>query len=89
MQDSSWDAGEFNRRFRPNKETAEKQTRRFIERLCPDSWVNALRNIRGYEPVNFSNTEEGPTPPQRKIGPHGGRYTDDINKDGRPYRRYF
>ena len=22
-------------------------------------------------------------------GPRGGRYTEDVTKDGRPYRRYF
>ena len=27
--------------------------------------------------------------PQIKNGPRGGRYTDDVTKDGRPYRRYF
>ena len=28
-------------------------------------------------------------PPQKKVGPRGGRYTDARTKDGRPYRRYF
>jgi hypothetical protein len=27
--------------------------------------------------------------PQMRIGPRGGVYTEDVSKDGRPYRRYF
>jgi hypothetical protein len=27
--------------------------------------------------------------PEVRYGPRGGRYTDDITRDGRPYRRYF
>ena len=27
-------------------------------------------------------------PPVIKIGPRGGRYTEDVTKEGRPYRRY-
>ena len=27
--------------------------------------------------------------PEVKHGPRGGRYTEDVTKDGRPYRRYF
>lgn len=27
--------------------------------------------------------------PATKNGPRGGRYTEDVTKDGRPYRRYF
>ena len=30
-----------------------------------------------------------PSPPLKKVGPRGGRYTDDVTKDGRPYRRYY
>ena len=26
---------------------------------------------------------------QTNIGPKGGTYTDEVTKDGRPYRRYF
>ena len=26
---------------------------------------------------------------QTGIGPRGGTYTDEVTKDGRPYRRYF
>ena len=27
--------------------------------------------------------------PKIKTGKRGGRYTEDVTKDGRPYRRYF
>ena len=30
-----------------------------------------------------------PKPPAVKRGPRGGRYTEDITKEGRRYRRYF
>jgi hypothetical protein len=30
-----------------------------------------------------------PGPSQPKTGPRGGRYTEAVTKDGRPYRRYF
>lgn len=30
-----------------------------------------------------------PPAPEIRIGPRGGLYTEDITKDGRPYRRYF
>ena len=28
-------------------------------------------------------------PKEVKKGKKGGRYTEDVTKDGRPYRRYF
>lgn len=38
-------------------------------------------------------TEFGEDPcdgaPEIKTGERGGRYTEDVTKDGRPYRRYF
>ena len=37
-------------------------------------------------PTSVKNTKK---PPEVKRGPRGGRYTEDITEDGRPYRRYF
>lgn len=39
-----------------------------------------------------NNTKPGDYPnstPKVEYGPRGGRYTDEITRDGRPYRRYF
>ena len=36
-------------------------------------------------PSNLNNRKK---PPVIKIGPRGGRYTEDVTKEGRPYRRY-
>lgn len=30
-----------------------------------------------------------PRQPQVKVGPRGGRYTEEVTRDGRRYRRYF
>tara|TARA_B100001248_G_scaffold141937_1_gene106567 strand:- start:143 stop:505 length:363 start_codon:yes stop_codon:yes gene_type:complete len=37
----------------------------------------------------YNNRVHIPSGKEVKTGKRGGRYTEDITKDGRPYRRYF
>ena len=39
--------------------------------------------------IKGSPLERWSSRPQIKIGPRGGAYTEDVTKDGRPYRRYY
>ncbi len=43
-----------------------------------------LRWLNGNGGISSDNSE-----PSIKKGKRGGRYTEDMTKDGRPYRRYF
>lgn len=49
-----------------------------------------MEDPRGYWEIRNKGTGgTGTVSPQVKLGPRGGRYTEDQTKDGRPYRRYF
>ena len=50
--------------------------------------VNAFQCAPGGGPAYGSGNNQN-MPPEVKYGPQGGRYTEDVTEDGRPYRRYF
>ena len=51
----------------------------------------ALRRKNGVKrkPWRPFRTEVYKEPPKVHIGKRGGKYTEDVTPDGRPYRRYF
>jgi len=71
-----------------------RQRRGVTEKTAEDEeqeTQEARRRARAILGDNIPNWIGGPGPsePQPKTGPRGGRYTEDRTKDGRPYRRYF
>ena len=50
----------------------------------------ALRRKNGVKRKPWKPFQKQPNnPPTVFIGKRGGRYTEDVTPDGRPYRRYF
>ena len=66
----------------PN-ETAEERKARLRELAkMKVKYLNSLPNQSGGGSSNSGS-------PETFYGKRGGRYTNDVTKDGRPYRRYF
>ena len=68
------------------------KARRDAEAFRPQRTGNGTRaGLCSDDPqgIEVSPLERWSSRPQIKIGPRGGAYTEDIAKDGRPYRRYF
>ena len=42
-----------------------------------------------WEDEFYGRTTDAQLEPGVKHGPRGGRYTEDVTREGRPYRRYF
>ena len=76
---------ESQKNANPNETPEEKKAR--LKELAKQK-VKHLRSLPGMagEPGSDLSTSDTPT---THIGKRGGRYTEDVTKDGRPYRRYF
>ena len=79
----------------------EEYTRKIVEMEAEKSGISPASPRLNIEPTGkvdpgfYTPREEYPSyvsnrkkPPVIKIGPRGGRYTEDVTKEGRPYRRY-
>ena len=68
-----------------NETPEEKKVR--LKELAKQK-VKYLRSLPGMAGESGSDLSTSDTPITH-IGKRGGRYTEDVTKDGRPYRRYF
>ena len=66
---------------RPEGMSDEEYTRRIVELEAKTPFVAP--------PSKSIPNQIVTTKPKVKTGKRGGRYTEDVTKDGRPYRRYF
>ena len=86
---------------RPEGMSDEEYTRKIVELEAEKSGISPASPRLNIEPtgkvdpsfytprVNYpSYVNNRKKPPVIKIGPRGGRYTEDVTKEGRPYRRY-
>ena len=82
-------AGKETRKAARKARMAELLKKREEEaKLSPEE---ATREMVGRQAENMDFTPDPPasTAPEVKTGPRGGKYTEAVNKEGRPYRRYF
>ncbi len=86
---------------RPEGMSDEEYTRKIVEMEAEKSGISPASPRLNIEPTGkialgfYTPRKEYPSyvsnrkkPPVIKIGPRGGRYTEDVTKEGRPYRRY-
>ena len=86
---------------RPEGMSDEEYTRKIVEMEAEKSGILPASPRLNIEPTGkvdsdfYTPRKEYPSyvnnrkkPPVIKIGPRGGRYTEDVTKEGRPYRRY-
>ena len=66
---------------RPEGMSDEEYTRRIVELEAKTPFVAPQSKSIPNQIVDSK--------PKVKTGKRGGRYTEDVTKDGRPYRRYF
>ena len=79
----------------------EEYTRKIVELEAEKSGISPASPRLNIEPTGkvdpgfYTPRKEYPSyvsnrkkPSVIKIGPRGGRYTEDVTKEGRPYRRY-
>ena len=87
--------------IRPEGMSDEEYTRKIVEMEAEKSGISPASPRLNIEPTGkidpgfYTPRKEYPSyvsnrkkPPVIKIGPRGGRYTEDVTKEGRPYRRY-
>ena len=86
---------------RPDGMSDEEYTRKLVEMeaekfgISPASPKLNIKPTGKIDPDFYTPRKDYPSyvnnrkkPPVIKIGPRGGRYTEDVTKEGRPYRRY-
>ena len=86
---------------RPEGMSDKEYTRKIVEMEAEKSGISPASPRLNIEPTGkidpgfYTPRKEYPSyvsnrkkPPVIKIGPRGGRYTEDVTKEGRPYRRY-
>ena len=86
---------------RPEGMSDEEYTRKIVEMEAEKSGISPASPRLNIEPTGkialgfYTPRKEYPSyvsnrkkPSVIKIGPRGGRYTEDVTKEGRPYRRY-
>ena len=75
-----------------NKYESNKPNESFVSEsdYAERVWDAAVKgyNYPEMDPV-YENRVHIPSEKEVKTGKRGGRYTEDVTKDGRPYRRYF
>jgi hypothetical protein len=67
-----------------SQQEAEKKA---AEKLA-EGWEASSVEVVAVDPPPEKQGRSIPLFPNLKVGPRGGVYTDDVTKDGRPYRRY-
>ena len=86
---------------RPEGMSDKEYTRKIVEMEAEKSGISPASPRLNIEPTGkidpgfYTPRKEYPSyvsnrkkPSVIKIGPRGGRYTEDVTKEGRPYRRY-
>lgn len=76
----------LNKRIAWNLELDEDDLK-FIERK--KAYFQELENTKRFTKSRPVVSNYDSSSPEVKKGKRGGRYTEDVTKDGRPYRRYF
>lgn len=72
------------KRRRLNEEKTPEEQQKELE----DARIRAGLNGDGSKRQSWEFPNQSKAP-ETKYGPQGGRYTESITKEGRPYRRYY